>query len=93
MSPHNPEKTGLEKKIDDVLREMDGVSADTVEFEKMTDQLVKLHAMKTQESRPRVSPDVKATIAANLAGIVMVVAHERVHIITTKALGFVKKLW
>jgi hypothetical protein len=88
-----PEKTGLEKAIDGVLSEMDGVSADSDEFEKMTDQLVKLHAMKTQESRPRISPDVKATIAANLAGILVIVGHERTHIVTSKALGFIKKLW
>jgi hypothetical protein len=94
MSTQNlPDKTGLEKAIDDVLREMAGPSADSTEYAQMVDQLVKLHAMKTAESRPRVSPDVKATIAANLAGILMIVGHERVHIISTKALGFVKKLW
>jgi hypothetical protein len=88
-----PEKTGLEKAIDSVLQEMDGVNADSEEFEKMTDQLVKLHAMKTAESRPRISPDVKATIAANLAGILVIVGHERTHIVTSKALSFIKKLW
>jgi hypothetical protein len=76
-----------------VLREMAGVTADSEEFEKMTDQLVKLHALKTNESRPRISPDVKATILANLAGIAIVVGHERTHIVTSKALGFIKKLW
>jgi hypothetical protein len=87
------EKTGLEKAIDEVLSQMDNVSADSEEFEKMTDQLVKLHAMKTLEGRPRISPDVKATIAANLAGILVIVGHERTHIVTSKALGFIKKLW
>jgi hypothetical protein len=87
------EKTPLERAIESVLQEMDGVNADSEEFEKMTDQLVKLHALKTAESRPRISPDVKATIAANLAGILVIVGHERTHIVTSKALGFIKKLW
>lgn len=86
------EKTGLEKAIDDVLNEMSTLTAETEEYARMVDQLAKLHAMKTADSRPRVSPDTLATIAANLTGILIIVSHERAHIITTKALGFVKKL-
>jgi len=87
------EKTQLDETIESVLHEMAGVAADSDEFEKMTDQLVKLHALKTTEGRPRISPDVKATIIANLAGIAIIVGHERTHIVTSKALGFIKKLW
>jgi len=93
MTTQQPsDKTGLEKAIDNVLHEMDGVTADSDEFAKMNDQLVKLHAMKTNESRPRISPDTLATITANLAGILIIVGHERAHIVTSKALGFVRKL-
>jgi hypothetical protein len=31
-----------------------------------------------------------ATIAANIAGILMIIHHENVNVITSKALGFVK---
>jgi hypothetical protein len=92
MIPEKPEKTGLEKVIDDVLNEMDGVNADSDEFAKMNDQLVKLHAMKTTESRPRISPDTLASIVANLSGILIIVGHERAHIVTSKALGFIRRL-
>jgi hypothetical protein len=91
QTPH--EKTKLDEAIEGVLNEMSGVAADSPEFEKMTDQLVKLHALKTTEGQPRISPDVKATIIANLAGIAIIVGHERAHIVTSKALGFIKKLW
>lgn len=87
------EKTGLEKAIDNVLSEMAGPSTDSDEYARMVDQLAKLHAMKTAESRPRISPDTWATISANLAGILVIVGHERAHIVTSKALGFVKKLF
>lgn len=86
------EKTGLEKAIDRVLAEMDNETVDSEEYARMSDQLVKLHAMKTTESRSRISPDTLATIVANLAGIIIIVGHERVHIVTSKALGFVMKL-
>jgi hypothetical protein len=40
----------------------------------------------------RVSLATVATIVANLAGIAVIMSHERTHIIATKALGFVSKL-
>jgi hypothetical protein len=87
------EKTQLEEAIEELLREMSQASGDSEEYEKMVDQLVKLHALKTTEGRPRISADVKATIIANLLGIAMIIGHERTGIVTSKALGFIKKLW
>ena len=40
----------------------------------------------------RISKAQLATILANLAGIAVIMSHERTHIIVTKALGFVSKL-
>lgn len=89
---NSSDKHGLESVIDNVLSEMVSVDAGSAEFEKMTDQLVKLHKMKTDDRPPRVSPDVLATVAANLAGILIIVGHERFHIVTSKALGFVLRV-
>lgn len=47
--------------------------------------------MSESEKPPRVSPDTWAMIAANLAGIVVIVGYERLHVIASKALGFVFK--
>lgn len=38
-----------------------------------------------------VSPDALATIAGNLLGIMLILNYERMHVITTKAIGFVIK--
>jgi len=92
FDPQLPVKTNLDKAIDDLYLQMDDLTGDTQEYAKMADQLVKLHALKMNESSRRVSPDVKATILANLLGILIIVTHERVHVVTTKALGFIKKL-
>lgn len=82
----------IDSVVDDILRQMDDVTADSPEFEKMTDQLVKLEKLKAETGPKKISPDVLATIAANLAGILVIVGHERTHIITSKALSFVLKL-
>lgn len=92
FTPHPQEKTGLEKVIDELLSELTAVESDSTEYAQMVDQLVKLHALKVNENRPRISPDTLATIIANLGGILIIVGHERAHIVTSKALGFIKRL-
>jgi len=42
--------------------------------------------------RRRVSMDTWAVVGANLAGIVFIIGYERASIITSKAIGFVRKL-
>lgn len=39
-----------------------------------------------------IKPETLALIGANLAGIVIIVGHERLHVVATKAIGFVTKL-
>lgn len=46
---------------------------------------------ETQDRR-RVSSDTLALIAANVAGIIMIIGYERVNVIASKALGFVGKV-
>lgn len=46
---------------------------------------------KEVEDRKRVSPDTVALIAANLAGILLIIGHERINVVTSKALGFVTR--
>lgn len=66
-------------------------TADSEEYAKIVDQIVKLHSLKTEETLKPVSKDTWALIAANLTGIVIIVAYEHAHVITTRALGFVPK--
>lgn len=86
------EKTGLEKAIDDVHRQMETVEADSKEYSEMADNLTKLYKLREHDARPRVSPDTLAIVAGNLLGVIMIVGHERAHIITSKAMTFVTKL-
>lgn len=62
------------------------------EYAAIADQLTKLYALKESNSKRRVSPDTLAMIAGNLAGILLIVGHERAHVVTSKALNFVMKM-
>jgi len=83
--------TGLEKTIDTLLDRMAVVECDSTEYAQMADQLVKLYKLKEIDAPKRISPDTKALIAGNLAGIVLIIGYERANVITSKALGFVLK--
>lgn len=91
-SKDSDEKSGLDEAIDSVLAEMASVNADSDEYAKMVDQLVKLYPLKETEAKRKVSPDTMALIAGNLLGIMLIVGHERAHVVTSKALNFVTKL-
>lgn len=86
------ETSGLEKTLDRLFADLSDRSVDSEEYSAVVDQVVKLYSLKEQDSKKRVSPDVKATIAANLLGIALIVGHERAHIVTSKALNFIMKL-
>jgi predicted metal-dependent enzyme (double-stranded beta helix superfamily) len=83
-----PEK--LQVAIDDVLDEMAAHSATTKEYRKLLNRLTALH--KLRETPPRRSPDTLIQTAAYILGIAMIIRHEELNIITTKALSFVPRI-
>jgi hypothetical protein len=88
----NPIDVKLNETIERVLQELATEDSHTEKYAAMTDQLTKLYAIRNENRSRRVSPDTLATIAANLFGIGIIIGHERTHIITSKAFGFIRKL-
>lgn len=86
------EPTGIEKAIDALLSELESESADSDTYAKMVNQLQKLHDMKTKETSRRPSPDALVSAAASIVGILLIVNYERVHVVTTRALGLIPKV-
>lgn len=89
-------KHTLETTIDTVLSEMANEDPFSAKYANMADQLTKLYALKETDHKiktdNRVSKETWATIAANLAGIAIIVGHERAHVVTSKALSFIMKM-
>lgn len=81
------------KAINQIITEMETVTADSPEFAKMVDQLVTLYKAlpPTKEKEPKVKWDTLVAVAGNLLGIGMILGFERAGVITSKALGFVMK--
>ena len=81
----------LDEVIDDVYMRMRVVGPDSEEYKELLSHLERLTKLKPQTGLRRVSPDTMAVVAGNLAGIVIIVAYEHKHVVTSKALGFILK--
>lgn len=55
------------------------------------DKLTKVHKMKADEGRDRVRLDTLISASASLIGIILILHHEQVGVITSKAVAFVPK--
>lgn len=74
----------LNDLIDEVLTQMNTLGPDADEYPKLMAYLERLHELKAKSQRDRVSSDTLALIAGNLAGILLIVAYEQKHVMTSK---------
>ena len=84
--------TGLNNAISRVLLAMQDSTPGTKEYAELISQLSKLNEIKVNRTKIHVSQDTLATIAAHIAGIVLILHYEKGGFIGTKALGFVQRL-
>jgi hypothetical protein len=84
-------KSKLQAAIDNTLFEMESHPASSEEYGTMLDRVKQLHKLKEEEKPSRPSPDTLILVGANLVGIAMILRHEHLNVITSKALGFVLK--
>ncbi len=84
-------KTPVEKEIDKLFSNLRIAQPDSEEYATTLDRIAKLHKLKADSQPPRVSPDTLVLAGVNLLGIVMILSHERLNVITTKASSLVLK--
>lgn len=89
FKPKDP--SDLENEIARLFAELRELPSDGEEYDRVSNQLKKLYPLKETDSKRKLSPDVLVGAVANLVGIGMIIHYEHVHIITSKALGFIGK--
>lgn len=85
------ENTPLEDAIARVQSYLKGQEIDSDNYAKALKHLAELHKMKEAEKPSRVSPDTIITVAANIAGILLIIRHEHVNVISSKAMNTLMK--
>lgn len=81
----------LEIAVNRALRDLGNYQIGSDEYEKAVDSIVKLHKMKVEEKPSSVSKDTLILAGTNLLGIFMVIKHEGVNVITSKAMNLLLK--
>lgn len=64
-------------------------SADSAEYAKLLTSAERVHGMMDIKRSSPVSRETLLTVGANILGILLIIKHEDVNVITSKALGFV----
>lgn len=83
----------IDQEIDSVLRALSTIDPGTEEYSKIVRNLESLYRAKGEvKPKPTLDPNTILQVAANLAGIVIVLKHEQLNVITGKAFGLVAKL-
>lgn len=85
------DKPGLQDEIDRLLKALSNEQPDSELYNTITTRLAALYPLLETKNSSKVSKETWAMIGANLIGIGAIIGHERVHVISTKALGFVMK--
>ena len=86
------EQAELDKTIDDLAAQMRTYDPDSEDYGTMLNRLERLKKLQEREAPKRISPDTLLIVGGNILGIVIIVAHERANVITSKALSFAGKL-
>lgn len=82
--------TYVDSEIARAIFEMKDLEVDSAEYGAILDRLGKLHKIRQEEKPDKVSTDTIIQVAANLIGILMIIHHEELHPLTTKALSFIR---
>lgn len=86
------EDTTLEKNIKRIEETLLTEPAASDASKQLVQELDTLYGIKAKEREgTKISKNTMAMIAANLIGIGLILSHEKLNVISTKALGFVLK--
>ena len=67
-------------------------TVDTTEFAKELDNVERLQKLMPKKLRARIDPNVVISSASSLVSVAAILKHEQLHVIATKAVGFIPKI-
>lgn len=82
-------KSLIDKRIDETLVRMENFNNESKEYGILANHLKTLMESKGTVKSRRISADTFTVVLGNLLGLVLIMNYERLHVISTKALGFV----
>jgi len=89
MSFAPKKNTYIDTEISRLVLKMQDMEVDSDKYGAALERLSKLQKIRQEEKPDRASSDTMLSVAAHLVGIVLIIKHENVNVITSKALNFV----
>ena len=86
LNRKEPKRTALDEHIDATLVQMETLDRTSDEYAELLSQYERLTALKTDNGQGRVSRDTLALVIGNLVGILIIVAYEQKHVLSSKSL-------
>lgn len=83
---------GLERAYNEAVLKLRESTIGSEEYTKMLDVVSRLHKLRQEDRPPLVSKDTIVLAGTNLLGILLVIRHEHVNVITSRAMGMVTRL-
>ena len=80
----------IKKEINRIHSEMESMDINSEEYKNAIGHLKSLHEIESRDLFG-ISSDTMAVVAGNILGLILVLKHEELNVITSKALGFVIK--
>ena len=81
----------LDRQITSVFESMTETTPDAEEYKELLTHLNELMALRHNRKKPRVSSEAVLMVAGNLLGILIIVAYEQKHVMTSRAKDFILK--
>jgi hypothetical protein len=81
----------LELAVEKAIRDLNLHVIGSEDYVRTLDALVKLHKMKLEEKASSVKKDTLLIVGTNLLGLLMIIKHEHVNIITSRAFSLLLK--
>lgn len=83
--------TPLDELIASCENQLSMVPEESDEYSRLMTSLERLYKLKAQERPQRVSRDTLTVVAGNLIGILVIIAYEQKHVLSTRGLNFLIK--
>lgn len=84
-------KSALDDAIDELITSLRGLDVLDDKYTSTVESIDTLMKLRSSTATERVSKDTLAIVAANLAGIVLVLEYEHARALSSKALTFIMK--
>jgi hypothetical protein len=91
MSESRELRSTLEYQLARAIRDLDNHVIGSRDYLLTMEQVVKLHRMVEEEKSPPISKDTLVIVGANLLGIILIIKHEVVEVISARALNLILK--